>query len=75
MGDDGSHVHGDATRSSIVPLEGVDQFGMLWFFFIVIPESWKCVMVVTSRSLLATANGMTNRFLFVMNCSSGVMLT
>ena len=74
-GEDGSDVHGDAARSSFVLLEGIDAFATIWFFLIVIPESWKFVMVVTSRSFLATAKGMANNFLFVMNCSSGVMLT
>ena len=75
MGEDGLDVLGDAARSSFVLLEGFDAFAMIWFFLIVIPESWKFVMVVTSRSFLATARGMANSFLFVMNCSSGVMLT
>ena len=56
-------------------LEGFDVFAISWFFLISIPESWKFVMVVTSRSFLAIAKGMANNFLFVMNCSSGVMLT
>ena len=63
MGEDGSNVHEDAIRSSFVPLEGFDAFAMIWFFLIVIPESWKFVMVVTSRSFLATARGMASNFL------------
>ena len=62
MGEDGLDVHGDAARSSFVLMEGFDAFAMIWFFLIVIPESWKFVMVVTSRSFLATAKGMSNSF-------------